>query len=551
MLNSDILKKSPFNLNNEQVSWVETTISNMTLEEKIGQLFILIGMSENEEMLKQTLSLNPGGVMFRPMSKDAVQKAHSFLQENSKLPLFLAANLEAGANGLFAEGTNFGSNMLVAATGDEKQAYNQGMVCMSEASEIGGNMSFAPVSDINYNFLNPITNTRSYGDNPELVTKMVKAYTTGVQENGGFAVMKHFPGDGVDGRDHHTVRTINPLSFKNWSKTFGEVYRQNIENGVSAVMVGHISLPSYFEEKGLKEGSDLPASLSPELLQGLLRKDLGFNGLIMTDATLMGGFMQAYPRKECVPRSIAAGNDMFLFTKNPQEDFMAMLEGYKTGIITEERLNEALTRILGLKAKLKTMKATANVEENRKLATNAANQAITLVKDEANILPLKTGTKIGIIDLTNKSKTYEQAKAKFEAKGCEVVDIDLSPTMADIQNFMRVMFMPIEELKKQADVFVYITNNHTKSNSVSNRVEYKGMEFPWFVADIPTVLLAFGSPYNGYDFADVKTQINCYHESEFVVDSTVNKLFGEEFVGASPVKLDYEYFNERDVFGER
>lgn len=546
----DILKKKPFNLNDQQIAWVEDTLQNMTIEEKIGQLFFMVGMSDNEMMLKQTLATNPGGVMFRPMDKASVEKAHGFLQENSKIPLFLAANLETGANGLFNEGTNFGSNMMVAATNDENEAYIQGKISMAEARSVGGNMSFAPVSDINYNFLNPITNVRSYGDKPEVVTKMVKAYTNGVQENGGFAIMKHFPGDGVDGRDHHTVKTTNSLSFKNWMRSYGEVYRQNIDNGVSGVMVGHISLPAYFKEKGITEGIELPASLSAPLMQGLLREELGFNGLIMTDATLMGGFMQAMPRKLAVPHAIAAGNDMFLFVKNPQEDIQAMFEGYKTGILTDDRLNEAVIRILGLKAKLGKTPAEYNDMENKTLAKEAAKKAITLVKDDASLLPLKKGTKIGIIDMTGKGKVYENTKSQFEENGCEVVDIELETSMDNVQKLMQIMFMSFEETKKLADVFVYITNNATKSNTISNRVEYKGMEFSWFVAEIPTILLSFGSPYNGYDFADVKTQVNSYHDSETVVKCTVDKLFSNNFTGVSPVKLDYNYFVESESFND-
>ncbi len=541
-----ILSKAPFNLNAEDIKIVEQTISEMTIEEKIGQLFIMVSMTEDENYLSSLLTLNPGGVMFRAMEKAKVKKAHEFLQANSKLDLFLAANLEQGGNGLFTEGTAVGNNMIVGATGDSQNAYNQGLVCISEANEVGGNMSFAPVSDINYNFLNPITNTRSYGDTSSLVLDMSSQYIKGIQDNGGISVMKHFPGDGVDGRDHHVVKAVNSLPLDKWMETYGKVYGENIKAGVESIMVGHIALPSFFDKYASQRL--VPASLNQTLLNELLRGQLGFNGLIMTDATLMAGFMQEMPRKLAVPTAIAAGNDMFLFTKNQEEDFTAMLEGYNSGILTEERLNQALTRIIGLKRKLALKEKTVISDIDKELIVNhIADNAITLVKDSNQALPL-TAKKVGLINKASNQKAFELFKSELTENGIEVTELDLSVGFEDPQTMMKNMFSPVETLKSTCDVIIYVTTNNPVSNKVSHRVEYSGLDFPWFVGDIDTILVSFGSPYNGYDFADVKTQINAYCDSDAAVRFTVSKMLGNSpFRGTSPVNLDYKYLNTDEV----
>ncbi len=558
------LSKKPFNLTAEEIKWVEETKDSMTLEEKIGQLFFMIGMDPRPEVLGMTLGVNPGGVMFRPMPKDVVKNAHAYLQSESKVPLFLAANIEAGADGLILEGTHMGNNMLIAATNDPNNAYEQGKVCITESLAVGGNMAFAPVIDINYNFENPITNTRSYGDDAELVAKMSKEYVRGVQEMGGSVTIKHFPGDGCDGRDQHLALTINSLSLTDWKNTYGKIYQENIDAGATGMMVGHIALPSYFAENNITdEPSNIPASLSKNLLTGLVREELGFNGLIMTDATLMAGFGSYGRREDLVPLSIAAGNDMFLFTKNTEEDFKFMMQGYQKGIITEERLDDALTRILGLKAAQGLHKpenlfkecSDELIGEHRAKSVKVADQAITLVKNEEGLLPLDKSKvkKIGILDFSGKNvfdptaKTAtDMFKAELESHGFEVVDLDFGGGFDNPEKMMEVYLMSVEKLKSLADVFVYVSSIIPASNATSIRINYQsfaGLDAPWFVKEVPTMYVSFGSPYHGYDFSEIKTGVNAYSNTETVVKTTVEKIVGiSEFKGKSPVKLDYKPF---------
>jgi len=240
------LKLKPFYLSDEDIKWVEDTLSGMSQDEKIAQLFCLIAYnSEQDFLLNLAKNVQPGGVMCRPMPAEDTRLSIETLQKNSKIPMLIAANLERGGNGVMQEGTSLGSPLAVAATNDYEMATKLGTVCGREGSAIGVNWSFAPIIDIDYNFRNPITNVRTFGSNPELVTHMGVNYVKSVQNEGVAASIKHFPGDGVDERDQHLVTSINSLSCEDWDATFGEAYKACIDAGALTVMIGHIMQPAY------------------------------------------------------------------------------------------------------------------------------------------------------------------------------------------------------------------------------------------------------------------------------------------------------------------
>lgn len=564
------LKGRPFYLNEEDISWVEKTKETMTLEEKIGQLFCNMGATDDEAQLKQMVeSFHPGGLMYRPMSAEGVAKGHRVLQENSKIPMFLAANLEKGGDGLVSDlGTVYGSPMSIGATDDETYAYRLGAIAGREASAVGGNMAFAPIIDINFNFRNPITNIRSFGDDPKKVAKMGAAYVRGAIDNNICVTIKHFPGDGADSRDQHLITTINNLSAEDWLATYGEVYKASIEAGARGLMVGHIALPSYVEKinpNATEKEKRMPGTLNSILLNDLLRDELGYNGLTMTDASLMTGFGQNGKRRDLVPQSIAAGCDMFLFTRNYQDDFNFMMDGYKNGVITEERLDDALTRILALKASLKLHTKTIdelvpnnfhelNLEEHKTWAKELADKSVTLVKDEQNLLPIspEKNKKIGLVYFGNPSMVHafggeagpgvqDIFAEKLKSQGFEA-------SFLPFDNLMTVMMdmqTPMEEWSKRYDVIIYLLNKETMSNQTALRPEFKAMGFdaPWFVEEVPTVLISLASPYHAFDFDMVKTQINAYTANDASMDAVIEKIMGKsEFKGISPVRLDFKEF---------
>ena len=238
-----------------------------------------------------------------------------------------------------------------------------------------------------------------------MVIERAKQYFDGISESRTVCAIKHFPGDGVDERDQHVVTTWNTLGVEEWHASYGRVYRAMIDHGVQSIMVGHIGAPELSRtfRPGIRDEEILPATLAPELLQDLLRGELGFNGLIVSDASPMVGLTSAMRRRDLVPAAIAAGCDMFLFFRNADEDFGYMLDGYRNGVISEARLQDALERILGLKASL-GLHATPREElvprpealsvvgsaAHRAIAAEIADKTVTLVKDTQGNLPLRT-----------------------------------------------------------------------------------------------------------------------------------------------------------------
>lgn len=555
------LKAKPFYLKQEDINWVEKTLNEMDLNEKIGQLFCPVGVTDDEETLKRFLSeIKPGGIMYRPAKGEDIRRTHKVLQDNSKIPLLISANLEAGGNGIASDGTYFGKQMQVAATNDEDMAYKLGLVSGREGRAVGCNWAFAPIVDIDMNFRNPITNIRTYGSDPKRVLRMARQCIKGMNESGVAVSIKHFPGDGVDERDQHLLSSVNSLSVEEWDKSYGLVYKQLIEDGIQTVMAGHILLPSYSKKinPDLKDEEIMPATLSKELLNGLLRESLGFNGLIVTDATPMIGFNVAERREIAVPKSIASGCDMFLFNKNIQEDYNFMLKGIENGILSIERVNEAVTRILATKAALGLHKqkkentlildekelSVLKCEEHEIWARECADKSVTLVKDTQNLLPI-TPEKYKRIRLyilgdnehggfKEGEEVSDKVKKRLENEGF-VVDVFNNKNL----DFREVFEGGIEELKANYDLVLYVANIETASNQTTVRIDWihlMAANAPWFVKDIPTMFISMANPYHLIDVPMIKTFINAYSSNEYVVDAVVEKITGKsEFKGSSPV----------------
>jgi beta-N-acetylhexosaminidase len=403
---SSRLQRAPFLLSEADVDWVETTLAGMSVDDKIGQVFCLVSYGADEKALRHMAeTLKVGGVMCRRGPVGDVISSANLLQDHSEVPMLLAANLEAGGDGVTTDGTRVGSPMTIAATGDVEMAHKLGVVCGREGAAVGLNWAFAPIADIDFNFRNPITNTRTFGADPQVVADMSVACLRGLQENGVAATVKHFPGDGVDERDQHLVTAVNTLSCDEWDDTYGKVYRACIDAGTLAVMVGHIALPEYSRRlcPGIRDEDILPATLAYEITTTLLRERLGFGGLVVSDATPMAGMAIPMGRPKAVPQTIAAGCDVFLFSRNLTEDLGYMKDGLANGLLTEERLTDAVRNVLALKAALSLHKKKAagtlvpsleaakralGTKEHLSWAVECADRGITLVKEEKGVLPL-------------------------------------------------------------------------------------------------------------------------------------------------------------------
>ena len=594
MYNVD-LKKKPFYLNDEQIKWVNDTIASMTLDEKIGQLFVhLTGAYDDEEAVIEDVSATKlGGIRFNPVKKEVIREMNRLFHKHSKIPVLSAVNVESGGNGATSDGTCIGQQLKVAATSDPTLAYKMGQVCGRETKAVGCNWAFTPIVDILYNWHNPVVSTRSFGNDPDLVLEFSKQYFRGISESGIPCAMKHFPGDGLDERDQHLATSINSFSCEEWDATFGKVYQGMIDEGVQSVMIGHIMLPSYQKHfnPNVKEDEYLPATICKEITTDLLRGKLGFNGIVVTDASHMVGVSGRSKRSEIVPGAIMAGCDMFLFFNDIEEDLKFMKDALNDGRLTEERFMDALTRVLGFKAMIGLDKYSEETfapiegfsiigcEEHKKIQQEVADKSVTLAKQVGeNIFPVTPEKYKRILYVPvgpeghailaasgmggDGSKLRNNIIGQLEAKGFKV-DVYVDP-VAKAMEAMKNM-TPEERMaasraglkgngkgaygNKQSIAaltdnydLVLLVANVSATMRTTQRIEWAiskgGWDNPWYVNEIPTVFVSFNSPFHLADVSQVKNYINCYDPIDASVDAFISKLIGEsEFKGKSTVDV--------------
>lgn len=550
-------RAKPFYLSDADITWVEETYRQMTTEEKIGQLFCPIEFSTDEETLRRLVEeRHIGGVLYRKGAAKEIMESHRILQKYSKIPMFTASNLEMGGNGSAEEGTYYGTEMLVAATGNGERAYQLGKVACQEGAAVGVNWAFAPIVDVDLNFRNPITNVRTFGADKDTVKEMGAAYLRAAKEEGVAACIKHFPGDGVDERDQHLLTSVNSLSCGEWDACYGDIYQSLIDGGALTLMAGHIALPAYEEYfDGKPCERVIPATLSKNLLRNLLREKLGYNGLISTDATPMVGFCAAEERRRAVPLAIENGCDMFLFNKDVDEDIRYMTEGLSEGILSEQRLEEAIKRILATKAALglhEKQKAGTLVpgeealdvlrcKEHDTWARECADEGVTLVKDTAGLLPVNPGKhRRVLLEMMGDFPSNEQVQELF----CELLageGFEVTVYEKEQLGLYGVAFDTVEQFRQKYDLVLYIGNIETASNKTVSRLNWHtlfglGNNMPWFVREVPTVFVSVGNPYHLLDVPMVPTYVNGYCNSEYVIRAIVDKMLGRsEFRGKSPV----------------
>ena len=583
------LKTKPYYLTDEDIKWVKDTISNMTDEEKVGQLFFQLTAGIDENYLKELMEkYHLGGCRYNNMPGIAVQNQNRILQKYAKIPLFIACNTENGGNGACADGTYIGSQIKIGATRKLEHAFNLGKYANTEARALGCNMAFSPVADIHYNWENTEVVQRAYGNDPIRVAEMSKAYLEGAHTINGFAcTAKHFPGNGHDFRDAHTSNNVNIFNEKEWMETFGHVYKTLIDNDLEAIMGGHIMMPNYMREvkPGIKDDEMMPATLCPEIMTGLLRDKLGFNGMVVTDASHMVSMTCRMTRKEMLPLAINAGCDMFLFFNDPEEDFNTMLNAYKTGIISNERMEEALTRILGLKAHMGLHKmsqeelvpspealSVIGCEEHKLAADAISHDAITLVKyKDENVLPLNTKKhkRVMIVQIKGastpldffikammqggKKTPAEELRDRLNEMGFEAfiyvspLDIMKQQIEKGEKPSLNLYFAgknAIEEFVSKQDVVITLFDVMTGRPSFG--MSKGGGEIPWYVFELPVVGVSINAPTMLADVPQLRTYINAYDSKPSTMDALVNALVGkEEFKGKDPIDSFCGMFDTR------
>ena len=570
------LKESPFHLNDGQIKWVEDTFASMTSEEKLGQLLCpSLSMFNSKTINHFAKDIKVGGMMIRPFKVKGLQDNIKKLQKASRIPMLISANLENGGVGAISEGTFFAMPEGCSATGDMINGYRLGKISCQEAASIGVTWGYAPIVDIDMNYSNPITNIRSFGNDKEVVVKMAQGYLQAAKESGVAATIKHFPGDGVDERDQHLLVSVNSLSSEDWMDSYGYIYSTLINEGAPTVMIGHIAQPAVaraIDPTISDEEALLPASQSKTLLTGLLREKLGFNGLVVTDSTLMVGFMQSMPRKKAIPLCIESGADVILFNRNLDEDYDYLKKGYQDGILSEGRINEAVLRILALKASMNlhvkqedgTIVPSVDPLEiihspvTKTWVKECADKAITLVKDNRKLLPLSPNkTKrvyLNVIEnyVSNNSVFAKDIKKRLEAEGFTVElrkrKLDINPALMlkgiptpALLKVMKEIMSNTDSFVSKYDMAMIVVNMETVSNATVVRMNWKvmfglGNDIPWYAGEMPLVVVSTANPYHLLDIPMAHTYINAYSGNKETLDAVFDKLMGRsEFKGISPV----------------
>lgn len=577
------LRAKPYHLSDEDIAWVETTIASMSSEEKVGQLFWQLGAGNTEEYYRELMEkYHLGGCRYNAMPGKAVLHQNRTFQKYAKVPVFIACNPEQGGSGVCSDGTYIASQIKIGATGKTAYAQAMGRVSGKQIKATGGNMAFAPVVDITYNWECEETLMRSYGNDPQQVAAMGKAFMDGLHETEGiFCCAKHFPGNGQDYRDAHLSNNVNHFSHDRWMETYGYVYKTLIDGGLDAIMGGHILMPEYMREirPDITPDTIMPGTLCKEIMTNLLRGELGFNGMVVTDASHMVAMTNRMKRKDMLPAAINAGCDMFLFFNDPEEDFADMLRAYETGIISEERMQEALMRILGLKAAKglhkksleelcgteEALDAALNDAEGKALEKAITRDALTLVKyKDRGVLPISPEKTKRIMIVNLKAPETPMTKLMAAAMGNRGEKKSTAQRLCDAlkaKGFDAFLYeSPLDKMMQEAaqgkpvDLNLYFAGKNAIADFTSQMdlvitfmdignghpafgLSKGGGEIPWYVHEVPVIAISMNKPTMLADIPMVRTYINTYDSKENTMQELVEALLTgpEAFRGKDPI----------------
>jgi beta-N-acetylhexosaminidase len=538
-----ILSAPPFNLDGPGRDWVRSTLAGLDRAAKVRQLFVHICFGTGPEVVSRITALAPAGVtkFFGPDAEAELDTLDA-LRASAPIPYLISADLE-GSRMSLPFGTEVPNPLALAAVDDVQASGTISRIMAEEARAAGVNWSFTPVIDINALFRSPIVATRGLGSDPARIREHALAHIRGLQANGVAATAKHWPGEGHDDRDQHLVTTINPLSLDDWNASHGALYRAAIEAGVMAVMSAHIAFPAYVHAHDPDAGVEAyrPASVSSLLNQTLLRGELGFNGVIMSDATSMAGFGAWAHRDQMLPQVISSGCDVILFSDEPEADIARIEAALDDGRLSMARVDEALIRVLGLKAALglhNTGHQPADRSklfnpDNAKTAEAVSARAPTLVKDVKGILPLSPDRHRRVLVYTTGIITPLHGAGEpmaftdlLRAEGFEVTLFD-PETRPDPRSFDLVLFLMGEEtLLTRGRIFL-------DWNRLTGGM-FGAMQRHWH--EVPTALISFGYPYYLYDAPRMPCVVNAYATMDTMQRATLDCLLGRTaFQGKSPV----------------
>ena len=547
--------------------WVDSTLATLSLEEKVGQLFagdiVAVYAHEKSPAMQYAHRLidryHVGTVVLAGGTIRDIAAVTNALQARSRVPLLVNADLESGlgfAHGwtyirgrapelphtVSGGGTIITSMMGIGATGDPHWAYEAGRITAEEARAIGIHWTNAPVADVNNNPDNPIINTRSFGEDPVAVAKYVAACVRGFQQNGLIATVKHFPGHGDTRDDTHMKLPLLAFDKKRLMSVEMVPFRAGIEADVKAVMTAHIALTSLDPELR-------PSTLSPPVITGLLRHDLGFRGVVITDGMTMQGVTDLYPPGDAAVRSIEAGADVILVPENFDMAYHGVVSAVLSGRISGDRLDASVRRVLALKAGLGLQRArTVDVDridhivgapEHDSLASTITNASITVLRNAGNILPLRR-SRIGLITIApdGSAPVGDELVSVLSQAGCDVAlaRCDNEPCTAQMRE--------AEEVSASADAVicaVYLSIGSWKG-ALQLDSALAGMIDRLARRTSPLIVVAMGDPYVLRILPESDAVIAAYAGTPRVEASVGRALLGTiQTTGRLPVTIPGRY----------
>lgn len=577
----------PIHLDRDGEKWAEKTLRKMSVEEKVGQLFMIWTRAQffnvnspDYAQLRDTMKKYHVGAfamtvryeppfLYRNEPFEATELLNR-LQTDSKLPLLIAADFEVGVSNRLHGTTAFPNAMAIGATGRVENAEAFGRITGQEARAIGVHWNFFPIADVNSNPDNPIINTRSFGEDPQQVGDMVSAYTRGAHASGMLITAKHFPGHGDTATDSHLGLAQVSGDRARLDSVELPPFRKAIAAGVDSIMVAHVTVPA------LDSKPNAVATVSPQIVSGLLRHELGFQGIIVTDALDMAGLTRIYAAdigREAVD-AFKAGNDVLLIPPDLDAADRAMVAAVRSGEISEARLDESVLKILKVKASLGLHKArlvdlaaldaAVGKPENIAAGQQMADDAVTLVRQNGAVLPLKkTGTAAaalpyqGVVEVRNhllvvvflddvrlEAGRVLERQIKLRVPDANVIFTDPRTVAAMADGVLRAT--------AQADkiiVAVYASPTAGKmavvkpGGAVQNSVSLPEdganlLRQILTVGAAKTIVMAMGNPYLAKDFPEVQNYLCTFSAAQVSEASAVKALFGEiEVHGHLPVTI--------------
>ncbi|HQQ76521.1 MAG TPA: glycoside hydrolase family 3 N-terminal domain-containing protein [Thermoanaerobaculia bacterium] len=545
---------------------------SMPLADKVGQLFVVqangVFMSEDSEPF-QTLRHHVvdnriGGVMLSRSSVYGAAVLVQKLQEMARTPLLVSADLEAGS-GMRFEDTTYGPwAMAIAATGDPSLAERRGRATAEEARAIGVAQVYAPVADVNVNPDNPVINVRSFGEDPSDVARYVVATVHGLQAGQVLATLKHFPGHGDAATDSHRSLVTIPGDRARLESVELVPFRAGIKAGAESVMIAHVSVPSWdatpapilahpvkpadvIGETFEIEKGPVPATVSAPIVTGILRKELGFTGLVVTDAMRMGGITSHYEPGEAAILAILAGSDQILLSSDTDAAIKAVMAAVKSGRISEARIDESVKRILDAKKRLNLydkgspfvgkISKIVGTQAHVDLEAEIARRSMTLVREKAGALPFRRDAKILSLVVADEPTLYGPAgtldkELKTRVPGLKSVRLDTRSTPEEAR--------AAADAAKDADAV--LLSLFVRARSGQGRFvipDAARSVIPALLASgKPVVAVAFGSPYLLRDFPDLPTYLCAWGSQDVVQVAAAKALFGEATIdGRLPITI--------------